>query len=407
MNQEKNKDLLAKQKALQNEEDKNIHKDTATHTIDTETHAINTVKLAPKAQENSSKNNQKKKYVIIFGLLSLLVGFSLFLFFMHKNATSTPSVTSKTVGTATNQTADPLIPTVANPTDPTKIPLGDNRTQSTPQVGYIDSCETSFIAGAGGASSAGPWIDAKNNTWDSKKKIAVSGSVSWPNTSYSASISGTTRTITSKDLPINGQTTGIFPIQTSDQAYKYDRNPNAISSQTINLMLPANPSAASKPNCLNMGPIGILNDGVVLFNGLDGEGRDAAAHETLDSCDGHPEKTDEYHHHNIPVCILSKHVSVSTATLVGYANDGYGIYIERDKNGNLPTNAQLDECHGRTSTVNWDGKDISMYHYVATIEFPYTIGCFHGTSSVKQSSSTMTPQQAPQANPSMGPPPIR
>ncbi|MGJ8722676.1 MAG: hypothetical protein ACSHW9_12615, partial [Salinibacterium amurskyense] len=65
-------------------------------------------------------------------------------------------------------------------------------------------------------------------------------------------------------------------------------------------------------------------------------------------------------------------------TLVGYALDGFGIYVERDSAGNLPTNADLDECHGRTSTVLFDGVEQEMYHYSATLEFPFTVGCYAG-----------------------------
>jgi hypothetical protein len=46
------------------------------------------------------------------------------------------------------------------------------------------------------------------------------------------------------------------------------------------------------------------------------------------------------------------------------------------------TNADLDACHGTTSKVMWNGKKVRMYHYVATWEFPYTVGCFRGTPAV-------------------------
>ena len=39
------------------------------------------------------------------------------------------------------------------------------------------------------------------------------------------------------------------------------------------------------------------------------------------------------------------------ATLVGYAIDGFGIYVVKDAAGNLPANAALDACHGTTSVV--------------------------------------------------------
>lgn len=60
------------------------------------------------------------------------------------------------------------------------------------------------------------------------------------------------------------------------------------------------------------------------------------------------------------------------------ALDGYGLYVDRDADGNLLTNDDLDECHGRSSAVMWDGKATTMYHYVVTREYPYTLGCYHG-----------------------------
>jgi hypothetical protein len=37
--------------------------------------------------------------------------------------------------------------------------------------------------------------------------------------------------------------------------------------------------------------------------------------------------------------------------------------VERDAAGDLPTNADLDECHGRTSPILLDGEVVTMYHY--------------------------------------------
>ena len=47
------------------------------------------------------------------------------------------------------------------------------------------------------------------------------------------------------------------------------------------------------------------------------------------------------------------------------------------------TNADLDECHGHTHAIAWDGRTVTMYHYHATWEFPYVLGCFRGTSTVR------------------------
>ena len=59
--------------------------------------------------------------------------------------------------------------------------------------------------------------------------------------------------------------------------------------------------------------------------------------------------------------------------------DGFGLYVEYDEDGNLLTNDDLDECHGRTSTVPWNGELVEIYHYSLTYEYPYTAGCFMGT----------------------------
>ena len=39
----------------------------------------------------------------------------------------------------------------------------------------------------------------------------------------------------------------------------------------------------------------------------------------------------------------------------------------------------LDACHGTTSKIKVDGKKVKTYHYAATNEYPYTLGCFRGT----------------------------
>jgi len=256
----------------------------------------------------------------------------------------------------------------------TAIPLGDGHVSSTPKKGYVDSCSTPFPPAPPGTTP--PWINTTNHTWDSETKAVVEGSVSWPTAFYNATLSGSTRVIKTNDLPVD-HTTGTFPIASTNPAHAYDANPNSIAPDLFTWDLPADPVAARRPSCTSLGPIGVLSDGVVLYNALDANGRDAAAHEVLDSCGGHPDQASRYHHHDVPPCILN--AATGRSTLVGYAVDGYGIYVERNANGALLTNANLDKCHGRTSKILWNGKEIHMYHYDATLEYPYTIGCYHGT----------------------------
>lgn len=264
--------------------------------------------------------------------------------------------------------------TSPGPINPRAIPLGDGYVSSTPKIGYVDSCQSNFPS-IGGAQVVGPWIDTAKKTWDVTTKVNVKGNVKWPSARFSVTDAGSHRIIRGNDLPID-HTTGVFPIVRSDPAFAFDRNPNKIVAQSLDWSLPKNP-VSSTPSCTSGGPIGILTDGVVLFNALDGEGRDAAAHEILDSCGEHPQMNNELHHHSVPSCILAK--AKGRSTLVGYALDGYGIYIERSANGSLLTNTDLDVCHGRTSRVVWNGKVEMIYHYDATLEYPYTVGCFRGT----------------------------
>lgn len=293
----------------------------------------------------------------------------------HTTNVATPPVTSPTNPIL----AKPTVPTPVQPAltwktvvDPTALPLGDGHVASTAQAGYVDSCTQNFRGG--GARHAGGWISG--STWNKTTKVNVAGSIAWPNAKYAETATATNRTLTTNDVPMT-YPTGTFPISPNDPAYQYDTNPNHIALQTLSYTLPLNPTVAAAPGCLPLGPIGIVSDGVVLFNALDDGGRDAVAHETQDTCDGHPDGQQMYHYHSVPSCITDK--ATATSTLVGYAFDGYGIYVERDSKGNLPTNADLDECHGRTSTVLWNGAQTSIYHYDVTLEYPYTLGCFKGT----------------------------
>ncbi len=135
--------------------------------------------------------------------------------------------------------------------------------------------------------------------------------------------------------------------------------------------------AAATPTCLPGGAIGVLLTGSVFFDALDGEGRDALAHETQDLCQAHPEPSGEYHYHSLTTCLSDP--GTGHSALLGYARDGFGIYGVRGENGETLTNADLDACHGHSHSITWDGQTVTLYHYHATNEYPYTLGCFKGT----------------------------
>ena len=250
--------------------------------------------------------------------------------------------------------------------NPKALPLGDGKYTTYPNAakkGYVYSCGPH--TGGGGAQVNGPWIHGK--TWDSTAKVSVSGSVHWKSV-LKISVSGSRLRISGNGLP--SHTTGVFPIPPSDPAYQYDRNPNSIQARQFSYSLPAKPKAAAKPSCI-AGPIAVMLTGALLYDGLDAEGRDAVAHEVQDRCDGHPDPTGSYHYHSLSPCARVG----KSATLVGYAFDGFGIYA----GGKAVSTVDLDICHGTTSVVPWRGKQVRMYHYVMTADFPYSLSCFRGT----------------------------
>ena len=259
--------------------------------------------------------------------------------------------------------------------DLTHLEVGDGKYSTSPQVGYVYSCNTQF--NGNGATGTGDWMNG-DGTWDATKKAVVDGSVTWPS-SFTISLQGDQRVFTGNDLP--DHPTGNFPVDPSDDAYAVDRNPNSIQEQSITLTLPANPTAAAQPNCVG-GEVGIMLTGVVIFSAFDAEGRDAVAHEVQDECDGHPQMSGFYHYHSLSDCIEDTSTS-GHSSLVGYAFDGYGIYGYYGEDGSEVTNEDLDQCHGHTHVIEWGGQMVEMYHYHATHEFPYVVGCFHGTPAVR------------------------
>lgn len=308
-------------------------------------------------------NSKGNAFFIVIFVLLLIGGALGYLIFKNTNRQSQNSSSQTSESLGEDAIGNDM-------SDNTSLPLGDNKySTQEPKKGYIYSCEK--IGGGGGAFNDGPWINNQNGTWSKKdKNVFVDGSVEWPNAKFLVSDSGSARELSGNGLPTN-HATGKFPVDRSDDAYNYDRNPNSIKAQDLLKTIPLSPSIKETPSCLNMGPVGYSLNGVAIFNALDGEGRDAAAHEILDKCGGHPERTGEYHYHDYSECMSEKSTEPK---LIGYMLDGFGLY----KYPEDPSIEDLDECHGKIGEVSWNGAKQSIYHYVITAEYPYTLGCFRG-----------------------------
>ena len=254
--------------------------------------------------------------------------------------------------------------------DSGKLPLGDNHyALGGPRKGYIYLCHP-MRGQRGGGGKDGPWIHG--DTWNINEKTSVQGQVSWGNAVFSNQAQGDTRQIEGNGLPVS-HATGIFPIQPNDPASAYDRNPNSIAPQDVRETLPLNPTYTDPPYCMGM-EVGYMLSGVPLFNGFDAGLRDAAAHEVQDSCQGHPQVSGEYHYHSLSSCLGDAGIK----TVIGYALDGFPITGPMVTKNSYLTTDDLDICHGLTSEIVEDGVKKITYHYVMTMDFPYSVSCFRG-----------------------------
>jgi len=248
------------------------------------------------------------------------------------------------------------------------LPLGDGHVTDHPEAGSVYSCRSTFRGG--GARHDGPWFHG--DSWDPAEKPHVSGHVLWPGADLLLKPTGDSVEVEGNGLPMH-EPTGAFPISPRDSAYRYDTNPNRVGAQHLDFEIPLRPVVAARPSCLPMGMIGFTVTGVALYSALDDAGRDAAAHEIQDDCDGHPQANAQYHYHSASPCIPG----VDGNQLVGWALDGFPILGMRDGTGAELTDRDLDACHGRKEDVVVDGRRYA-YAYHMTRTYPYTLGCFSG-----------------------------
>lgn len=151
-------------------------------------------------------------------------------------------------------------------------------------------------------------------------------------------------------------------------------NPNDPVAKHDVYTLPKNPTMASQPGCLSMGPIGMAITGAMIFDPLNKDGENAVEGPTAEHFDqygGHTQQTGIYHYHKLPTGNWL--YNGQPDELIGVAFDGFPIYgpFASDLNRDV-TNNDLDKCHGRT--VN--GK----YRYHVNSEFPYYLGCYMGST---------------------------
>ena len=214
------------------------------------------------------------------------------------------------------------------------------------------------------------WIDFENNTWNLFEKLWLpSGEFNPENGVYLKILNDSKILIKINNLPVDKKI-GDWPMNSYKLLTSIDGNRGIPEEQNLSFVFIADPEKANYPSCLSLGAIGVTKNGVIIFNAADGRGEDAVAREIVDEFGGHPAH-ESYHYHFIPERFDNQLLENGHSDIVGYINDGFPIYGYKGVGGIEMTNQDLDLCHGHEH-------DDLDYHYHATIEYPYTVGCYKG-----------------------------
>lgn len=255
--------------------------------------------------------------------------------------------------------------------DCSKLRLGDDYlTISSPAKGYLYSCRGKNPNAPGSTESKITWIDFYHKTWNFFEKLWLpSGSFKPTKGTYTETVSASNRLITINSLPVD-EMIGDWPMTGYGILSAVDRNPGVPEERALSFSYTTKPEEAASPACVALGAIGVTKNGVVIFNAADARGEDAVAREIVDEFGGHPARSD-YHYHFIPERLDNQFLANGHSDVVGYINDGFAIYGYKGVGGVEMINDDLDLCHGH------EHGELG-YHYHATIEYPYTVGCYRG-----------------------------
>ncbi len=147
-------------------------------------------------------------------------------------------------------------------------------------------------------------------------------------------------------------------------------NPNCATSQRYTFKIPKTPQVLDRPRAITkeMQEIGIALNGVVIAGPFDSENKIAPYHRVVDQCVSHADPQGMYHYHFSPLCMKDsdgQDIALREDAQVGWSFDGYKIFGLADRTEHLPT---IDACNGHAH-----GDD---YHYHATRDFPFFMGCY-------------------------------
>jgi YHYH protein len=237
--------------------------------------------------------------------------------------------------------------------------------------------------------STTPWREG--DTINISKLPFVGGTMKW-DSQFTMTTTDTERMLVGNGLP--NHPTGVYPIEKGTAAYEYysalpamgyDNSAEIpIEAYEINLTLPRDPKPNADPTCVHWIFEGVVSQTGGAWHAEIAPDSSLKLHDPisalpLDECWGHP-YLKQYHYHAYSwKCFPNQGESGQHSPLFGYAIDGFGVFGPRGESGKLVTNDDLDECHGHTHEIDWDGQKKVMYHYHVNNQYPYTIGCYRGT----------------------------
>jgi hypothetical protein len=219
----------------------------------------------------------------------------------------------------------------------------------------------------------------------------VDGAVNWE-AEFAVTETETERRLKGNGLP--NHPTGTFPVQDGTAAYPYyeplpvqgyaNASEIPIAAYDLDITVPMNPVVNDEPTCVEHILTGVATQTGVAWHvdiALDDKFNlvDPSAALPMDRCWAHPYDT-QYHYHGYSwKCLPDQGDAEEHSPLFGYAIDGFGVFGPRGEDGVPVTNADLDECHGHTHVIEWNGEQKEMFHYHVNNEYPYSIGCYRGT----------------------------
>ena len=358
---------------------------------------INNVNRKGNAMPKRTKGSIRKQSVIGALCAGMLVG-----------ATSVASPASATVpNTMVNSRSDFRILEVPPPGSKGRVYVGGQIFQQV--VAQSTTLSTSTES----------WINSANNTIMLPKIPLVTGTVSAKDIDPRGSVFAVTTDKTYRTFKGNGLPTtpmGTFGPPPGTAAYPYylgalggaNGTPGtpgfgqnysssatiSISPYNLDIRVPMAPKYLATPQSIKYLIVGVTLTGTVWHVEIASPDNvtwyNPLSILPLDQCSGHP-YSQQYHLHGYSWKCFPNQGTKGQSPLLGYALDGFGIYGPRGADGKEITNAQLDECHGRTAPVLWNGKIQNIYHYVLNSEYPYSVGCFRGAVDPANVAATPLP----------------